>query len=74
MKADFTPKEMIYNFIYKDKSVWIHNEDGSEELKIINYVKLVPNSPIMMTHFYEVTIMIIELPKLDLKLRLRATS
>lgn len=57
MKADFTPKEMIYNVVYKDKPVWVHNEDGSEEKKIINYVKLVPNSPIIMAHFYDGDVM-----------------
>ncbi len=57
MKADFTPKEMVYNFIYKDKPMWVHNDDGLEELKIIDYVKLVPNSPIMMVNFHDGDVM-----------------
>ena len=56
MKAAFTPEEMLYNQIYKDRIMWIEI-DGVEGQKIINYIKLVPNSPIMQAHFYDGDIM-----------------
>jgi len=56
MKAVFTPEEMLYNQTYKDRIMWVEI-DGIDEEKIIKYIKLVPNSPIMQAHFYDGDIM-----------------
>ncbi len=56
MKAAFTPEEMLYNQIYKDRIMWVEI-DGADEEKIIKYIKLVPNSPIMQAHFHDGNIM-----------------
>ena len=51
MKADFIAYEMVLNTIMKDRVVWVENDEGVEEKKIISYVKIVPKSPIIMTTF-----------------------
>ncbi len=56
MKAAFTPEEMLYNQIYTDRIMWVEI-DGVDEEKIIKYIKLVPNSPIMQAHFHDGDIM-----------------
>lgn len=51
MKADFIAYEMVLNVIMKDRVMWITNNDGVDEEKIISYVKIVPKSPIIMATF-----------------------
>ena len=52
MKASFVVKEMIYNTVCKDKVMWV---DGVQ--KIIDYVKVVPKSPIILVHFTDGDVM-----------------
>jgi hypothetical protein len=56
MKAAFTPEEMLYNQIYQDRVMWV-DIDGVDEQKIIDYLKLVPNSPIIQVHFHDGDVM-----------------
>ena len=51
MKVDFVAEEMIFNAVMQGGIIWIENEEGTEEQKIISYVKLVPKSPIIMVTF-----------------------
>ena len=46
MKADFVLREMVLNQVMQTRMMWI---DG--EQKIIQYVKVVQQSPIVMVHF-----------------------
>lgn len=51
MKADFVVREMVLNTIMKDMIMWVENNEGADEQKIISYVKVVPKSPIIMVTF-----------------------
>lgn len=51
MKADFTIREMELNSIMAGRILWIENNEGVEEQKIISYVKVVPKSPIILVTF-----------------------
>ena len=50
MKVDFTPKEALYNTIYIGGIMWI-----DDERKVIKYVKVMPNSPILLVNFTDGT-------------------
>ncbi len=51
MKADFVVREMVLNTVMKDGVMYVENEQGIEDEKIISYVKVVPKSPIIMVTF-----------------------
>ena len=51
MIASFVLREMELNIIMKNRILWVENEEGIKEQKIIEYVKKVPKSPIIMVHF-----------------------
>ncbi len=50
MKVDFTPKEALYNKIYIGRLMWIDDEQ-----KVIEYVKIMSNSPILLVNFTDGT-------------------
>ncbi len=53
MKSDFTIREMELNITMKDRILWVENDEGTQEQKIISYVKVVPKSPIIMVTFVD---------------------
>ncbi len=51
MKSDFVLREMVLNQVMQNRMMWV---DG--EQKTIEYVKVVPQSPIVMVHFTDDTV------------------
>ena len=51
MKADFVVREMVLNTVMQGGIMYVENEQGIEDEKIISYVKVVPKSPIIMITF-----------------------
>jgi len=57
MKADFVLREMVLNEIMKGRIMWVQDDQEGEDQKIVDYVKVVPQSPIVLVHFTDNTVM-----------------
>ena len=56
MKADFVLDEMVYNTIMQGRRMHIKDTStGEHEEKTIDYIKIVPRSPVIMMHFTDGT-------------------
>lgn len=53
MKAQFVFREMVLNVILENRIMWVDNSEGVSEQKIIKYVKVVADSPIIHVHFVD---------------------
>jgi len=51
MKADFIAREMELNTVMQGRIMWVKNDENIDEQKIIDYIKVVPKSPIIMVTF-----------------------
>lgn len=51
MKSDFVLREMVLNQVMQHKIMWVEDEQ-----KTIKYVKVVPQSPIVLVHFIDDTV------------------
>lgn len=57
MKASFVLREMELNQIMKNRILWVEDDEGVQEQKIVDYVKKVPRSPIILVHFTDGEVM-----------------
>lgn len=57
-KADFTFDEMVYNSVVAGQQFYYKEHDGPEELKTIDYVKLIKNTRQIEIHCIDGDIML----------------